>query len=534
MARRRDAEGNSACSSLKSVLLILSIAGLIIWQNCSANHWRNQLPQPILPDYKSIEELYWKTWEILSTNIQHGNSANGFVREYINAEEDIFIVQGPTIQTALFGSYGADVFPVMESLDNFYRGQRKDGFIARIYNSLTGEYLHIPSVTEPMIHPPLFTWSELHYYYLTGDRHRLRRWRPVLEQYFQWLDNFCKGDGEARGLYYTSLTGTRMINSPRKPNELGGWVDMSAQMALFARDLAQIAEIFGDSAAVRNYRQKYEQIAAAVRNRLWHADDAFYYDLNPQGQMLKLKVISGFWPLLAQIPTPEEAAQLIEHLRDSREFYRQHLFPSLAAAEQDYNRQGAYWRGGVWGDQCYMVIKGLKQYGEYDFANQAAWNHIINLERVYRQFQADTTLVEIRDRAKVAHTIWEVYAPEKEEPATRWDAKFYGRPAYVASSGFGPVAMLIEDVLGFEANAPQDELTWRPWLLNQHGIRNFKFGKNLVTIWCEKRESTDAPLKIHGTTSSPFKLNVWLNGKSKTINLKRGRIRLELNPADLQ
>ncbi len=533
MARRRNAQRSSYTAALIFLLGLFCLISLN-GQQCGSRLWRQQIPQPYLPGYPVIVELYYQTWEILFTYLKSGNSDNGLVSKYLNPENEIFIQQAPTTQIALFGVYGSAILPIMESLDNFYLKQRSDGFISRIYNAITGDYLHTPSVVEPMVNPPLFSWAELRYYQLTGRKERLYRWRPTLENYFEWLNKSCAGDGEAFGLYYNSILGTQMNNSPRVANELGGGVDISSQMALFARDLAEIARICGDSTAARRYQQKYYQIRLTVQNRLWFDGDRFFYDMNTQGIFQRTKVSSGFWPLLAGIATQAQVEALVSHLQEPREFARPHLYPCLAANEPEYVRSGAYWRGSVWGDQVYMIVEGLKRYGWYELANQAAWNHIINIARVWEQFEADTSLVESVDRGKVKRTIWEAYSPEKEEPATRWDAKFYCRPGYVASSGFGPVAMLIEDILGFTAWAPRDELTWRLWLLNEHGIYNFSFGNNLVSIWCEKRENVDAPLKIHGYTSSPFTLRLYVGNRTHTLHLRRGRIRLELNPTEWQ
>ena len=94
--------------------------------------------------------------------------------------------------------------------------------------------------------------------------------------------------------------------------------------------------------------------------------------------------------------------------------------------------------------------------------------------------------------------------------------------------------MLIEDVLGFRVNGPDDQLTWRLWLLNKHGIRNLKFGNNLVTLWCEKRETKESPVDIKGLTSSPFSLTIILEQDTVTIKQPRGRINISLKMEDFR
>jgi len=532
MAGRKYAERNSAAAALKvsfSLILILFIS----FNSCS-DWYRHQIPEPVLPDYEGIEQMYWKVWQIMSQNILKHNRENNFRWRYINCEDDWLIHQNPTIQMALFGVYGSSQFPVMQSLDNFYRGQRSDGFISRVYNSMTGEYLHTPGSYEPMINPPLFTWPELKYYQLTGDKKRLKRYFPIWEKYFTWLDNFCRAKGEASPLYYNTPEGSQMINSPRIGNDPGAWTDMSSQMALFAEQLAEIAGIVGENARVTYYQNRYQDIIEQIRQKLWNADDAFFYDLTSTGQPVRVKSTAGFWPLIAGVPTAEEARELINHLKDSDEFNRHHLFPSLAADEDDFKSSGSYWRGGVWSAEDYMIIEGLKRYGEYEFAATAAWNHITNMERVFTGYITDTTLIDEKYRANCTGTVWELYASETDIPGTRWDSRFLCRPNYIPSSGHGPVAMLIENVLGFTADAPNDQLIWRPWLLNKHGIRNFKFGNNLITLKCEKREAKEAPLVIKGLTSSPFRLTIILGEDTVTIQQPRGRININLTTADFR
>ena len=532
MAGRKYAQRNSPATALKSSFFTILI--FLISLNSCSDLYQNQIPDPILPDYQGIRNMYWKVWQIMEQNIKRGNRENNFSYHYVNCESELLINQSSTIMLALFGVYGSSHFPVMQSLDNFYRGQRSDGFISRIYNSMTGEYLHAPSAIEPMINPPLFTWPELKYYYLTGDQSRLRKYFKIWEKYFEWLDNFCQAKGEAIGLYYNSQNGSLMINSPRTDNDFGGWADMSCQMALFAEQLAETAEIIGEDTRVIYYQNRYQKITEVIREKLWHDEDGFYYDLTSDGHPIRIKTTAGFWPLIAGIPSSEDAPELINHLKNDDEFARRHLFPSLSADEDGFKPNGAYWRGGVWGNENYMIIAGLKRYGEYEFATTTAWNHITNMEKIFTGYFPDTSLIDEKYWANCNATVWELYSPENDQPGTRWDTYNLCRPNYIPTSGFGPVAMLIEDVLGFNVNGPDDQLTWRLWLLNKHGIRNLKFGNNLVTLWCEKRETKESPVDIKGLTSSPFSLTIILEQDTVTIKQPHGRINLSLKMEDIK
>lgn len=509
-----------------TLLLLL----FLILTNCSKQAPHHLLPQLVLPDHPEIVQLYRKAWDILYKHIAKGTGDNNFSRRYLDEGFDPLIHQWDTICMALFAVYGNNVFPVIESIDNFYNKQRFDGFISRAYWETTGETYHSPIQKDPMISIPLFTWAELKYYKISGDNSRFQRIFPILERYFHWIDRHCRSRNEASGLYYTSPLGSRMENLPREHIEFGAYVDLSAQMAIFAKDLSYIAELIGNESKSQYYLQKYKQISALIQKKLWDPENNFYYDMNSEGIKLKVKTIAGFWPLIASIPSEADSKLLIEHLKNPEEFNRPHKFPSLSADEPDYDPRGFHWRGGVWAPTNYMIIQGLHNYNELLLATDAAWNHISNMAYVLTQFTPDSSLVDSAYHNFPFQTIWESYSPEGKAPGTRWDAKKYGKPEYVGWSGLGPIAMVIEDILRLEIDGANDQITWRPFLTKKHGIKNLKFGNNTISLWCEEREKSQLPFSIHGKTDSPFILKIIIENETFTIQFDPGPIELTIMP----
>ena len=534
MERRRNVKGGYTETQMKkrTGFIVVMFTLFLIVNSCSNKAPRSRLPQPILPDYPDIVKLYWEAWDILNKHVIKGTRENNFAKHYINNEHEGLIHQWSTISTSLFAIYGYNVFPVMESIDNFYCRQRLDGFISRLYLESSGEPAFSTTTKEPMINPPLFTWIELKYFQVTGDSSRLYNVFPILERYFYWIDTYCKGRDEASLLYYTTPLGSGMENLPRGNLEFGGWVDLSAQMALFAHDLSLISKYIGERSKSQYFLQRYNQISKQVQDELWDSDSTFYYDKTREGKNIKVKTIAGFWPLLAKIPFKSDAMKLIAHLKDTTEFKRLHLFPSVAADEQDYNPDGFYWRGGVWGIANYAIVQGLHKYNEYSYAAEVAWNHVANMADVFSKFLPDSSLIDLEFHKYPIHTIWQLYSPEEKTPGTRWDAHKYGEPGCIAFSGHGPISMLIEDIIGIEVQAPDDKLTWRSWMLNKHGIKNLRFGDNIVTIWCEKRGKDLLPYIVHGETNSSVKINFIIGDESFSVDFDKGPIELEIMPAD--
>ncbi|HCL00395.1 MAG TPA: hypothetical protein DHW42_09880 [Candidatus Marinimicrobia bacterium] len=525
----RDSQGNSARNAI-AIYIFAAVLLCALFGNCSSAVPKDRLPEPVIEDHPELVDLYWKAWSLVHQTRKRGNNTNQFPRNYLNIDNGDVISQWSTLSAALFTVYGYHVYPVMESLDLFYDKQRSDGFISRVYITNSGSPLHLPTRQDPMINPPLFSWVELKYFYLSADTTRLRKVFPALEKYFLWLDSNCRTKNNIGDLYYSTPIGSGMINLPRGDIEFGGWTDLSAQMAMFARHLAEIAQLLSFNSKAVYYQRKCLNISNAVQSNLWHPDSAFYYDINREGKPVKLQTIAGFWPLIAKIPDEQSAAGLIQHLKDSSDFRLPHMFPSVSVKELEYNPKGFYWRGGVWGITNYMIIRGLMEYGEYSFANRAAWNHITNMSKVYSDFASDTLIDPNGNISLPGKTIWKLYAPEEQEPGTRWDAYYQCEPDFIAFSGHGPISMLIENILGFQVNAPADQLTWTITRMDRHGIKHLTFGDNVVSIWADRRIESQSLFTVHGETNSDVSVNFVLEPDTISLKFEPGPIEVTFLP----
>ncbi|MBU0712725.1 hypothetical protein KJ762_04785 [bacterium] len=529
MVRRRAAERRTARTPVIAFILLITLIQFMT-SGCGPTVSKSRLPEPILEDNRELVDLYWEAWRLINQARMWGNRRNQFPSKYLNPEDKSVIDQWSTLSMSLFSMYGYREYPVMESLDLFYQKQRSDGFIARAYITQSGDPLHLPTLLDPMIHPPLFAWAELKYFSLSADTARLQRVFPVLEKYFRWIDQFCRGKYEASDLYYTTPIGSGMMNLPRGDIESGGWTDLSAQMALFADHLKQIAVILDLPEKHQYYTRKYSEISTSIRSKLWDPDSSFFYDVTREGKIAKVRTVAGFWPLLAGIPGQTDAANLIEHLKDSSDFGLIHMFPSVSAREPDYDSRGFYWRGGVWGITNYMIIQGLLRYRQEDFAREAALNHLNNMLSVYREFDIVTDEENPESNSELIGNIWELYAPEEAAPGTRWDAKKDCQPDHISFSGHGPISMLIENILGFSADAPNDALYWRITRSDRHGIRHLSFGDNTVSVWTEAQPERPDLLSIQGNTDSDVDLMIITEADSFAVHFDPGPVEVSFIP----
>jgi glycogen debranching enzyme len=432
---------------------------------------KEKLPRPWLPERPDLVEAYDAAWAIAAEKgVRQALPALSEGKAFLDATFSERIYQWDSCFITMWAKYAQGAFEqvpnVMSCLDNFYALQDEDGAICREYlpdgTPFQNKFVEQDNKeTEPFqrhsafTNPPLFSWAEWEYFQLTGDDSRLERVLPILSRYFNWyLMNRARDDGF---LWYDSF-GSGMDNCPR-PNA-SGWVDYTCQAALDAEFLGNIALHVGDNSVAEKCGAVYLTIKELVNEKMWLEEESFYTDVDEDGFWAGVMHIGSYWAMMADLTNPERAARMKLHLKSYRSFGRKHLVPTLAAHVKQYSVKGEYWRGSVWPPTTYMVVRALDRVGDYDFAHEVALNHVEACAQVFKE----------------TGTFWENYAPDSIAPGN------IARPDFCGWSALGPIALLLEYVVGVSANASLEEVIWRPRLFEDHGIENLKVGGVLVSI----------------------------------------------------
>jgi hypothetical protein len=176
-----------------------------------------------------------------------------------------------------------------------------------------------------------------------------------------------------------------------------------------------------------------------------------------------------------------------------------------------------------------MIIKGLDIYPLRELAAAAAYNHIDNIYKVYKNFQPSPETIAVEEQDEAYQTIWECYSPDEAKPATRWDGKYLCRQDFVGWSGLGPIALLLENIIGLQPSAPKDVLYWNLRIREKHGVENYRFGDNQIDIMCQKNELPVNNAIIHINSNSPFGLVVSSQVGVKEFEVKKGENVFELS-----
>ncbi len=461
----------------------------------------NRLPRPWIPGQPDWVDAYHAAW---ATAARRGlRRAPAFASRRASVLDACFsenFFQWDSCFVALWARYSQGAFPELtpdplSNLDLFYDSQDPDGAISREIRpngtsapnrTAAGDTPDTPPFwrSTAFSNPPLFSWAEWTYYTTTGDDSRLPRIYPHLVKYHDWT---IAERRRTNGGFFNDSFGCGMDNLPRV--EAVTWVDATAQMALDCECLAQMALFLDRETDARAFSARYLELQEFLNERCWDQFRECYVDLDEDDLWAGPMHVGAFWPLAAGVVPPERARRMALHLKTPRVFGRKHLVPSLAANSREFRSTGDYWRGGVWPPTTYMVIRGLARSGLRSEAVDVARNHVDAVAAVFRE----------------TGTFWENYAPDALAPGEP------AKPDFCGWSALGPVAVLIETLLGLRVSGQLERLEWTPALEEAHGIENLRVGRATVDLKAERAGrgwrvtvSSDAPVEVllHGAAGT--------------------------------
>jgi len=429
------------------------------------------MPQIVLDSHPEWLELYKKAWELAA---QHIVSVPGMpVERHMDegfSPDRIWIWD--TCFMTFYCKYAPKTFPCIESLDNFYLPMH-DGVKSSCL-------IHHPD------NPPLFAWAEYEYWRFTGDASRLKRnlvEKKYLQRHYEFMESLKTGDLFPYGGMQTNFSrfphgymwsgcASGMDNTPRGGDHCCNilWLDAISQQALSALLISRMAEALGESKTAKTFKSKYDELAALVGKYYFDPKNGIFCDIYYcNSTPCPILTPASFWPLLAEIATPEQAKSMCETLRNPELLGGIVPLPSVARNSSYFEPDGRYWRGGVWLPTSYMATRALVKYGEFDLAAEVAEKTIAHMYKTYASYSPAT--------------IWEAYSPTEPKPSACKLPNTECRKDFCGWSALGPISLLIEDVLGFHGiDALKGEVQWRKALPGKSGIKRLRFGETLTDI----------------------------------------------------
>ena len=138
-------------------------------------------------------------------------------------------------------------------------------------------------------------------------------------------------------------------------------VGLNALYVADCRALAEIATILGKPEDALELETRGNRYAASL-GTLWDEKTGMYLNKRTDtGESSTRLSPTNFYPLIAKVPTQQQAERIVAHYFNPQEFYGEWVIPAIARNVPGFQDQ-QYWRGRIWGPMNFLVYLGLRNY----------------------------------------------------------------------------------------------------------------------------------------------------------------------------
>jgi len=253
---------------------------------------------------------------------------------------------------------------------------------------------------------PLLAWGMERVYLRNGDKELLRIGLPALESFHEWywrerdithigligVGSYSGDPQHARYETYdreVDLDDLKMVSHPDRPAGVnnGAWYGNlaipanTAYLLLSEQSLARMAILMGNPAMAARRRARYNKSAQAMRQHMWDEQSGCFVAVDVlTAKQTGTPTIGGFMPLMANVPTPQQAKKMAETL-ETPVWNTPLPIPTVASTNHEY-KADEFWRGDVWPAPNYQVATGLASYGYHAGAARIADATVANALKV--------------------------------------------------------------------------------------------------------------------------------------------------------
>lgn len=234
--------------------------------------------------------------------------------------------------------------------------------------------------------PPVLSYAAAHIAESTHDAEFALKVYEPLKRYQNWL---WQARRLPNGLFFWQHPyESGLDNSPRFGRRDESWfrdttslaaIDLCSYIVLDAHSLKKLAQLILTRTAPGSVRarelasdialfdKRANEETHLIQTKLWDASTGYFYDLDVStGHLQKIPTMASFFPLIAGAATPAQFAAMEKHLRNPAEFNTPIPVPTVARNSKFFEKD--CWRGPVWVNTAYLVIKGLDTYGDHALA----------------------------------------------------------------------------------------------------------------------------------------------------------------------
>lgn len=449
--------------------------------------WRAGTPEPILDANPRWIELYWKAWENLyAVTVEEKEPGPWPARSFAPENRIAF---DETLALALYARWGWRAHPVRETLNYALQQVNEHGFVASQF-AIDG------TPSSGASGPPLASLAALRLWQMTGKDTDLlvqmgsaqRRYAYLAEKYTFAIEK--DGDRPARLGYRVPPAYSFLPIPSESPGEVAA--EAAGLLLQEAAMLSDLRKAGGDRQASDVMSRVAKDLATKLAS-LWKPDTHRFAASEDAGSIER----DSLAPLIGLIGgrLPEGIAQdALRALLDPARFYRRTLFPTTARTDGGYNGSA-----NVRPLHSYLALRALIDNGMNKDAGRAA-EHMLGIYDLI---------------AGPELALYDVYgaetrsAPEGAKPGS-------------LEAGTIVIAALMEAVIGIDVDAKQGEVSWFLRRTDRNGVKNLRFGDNVVTLIASARRRDEIP-SIEVECEKPFTVKATINGKVYSKRLGAGK-----------
>jgi len=161
--------------------------------------------------------------------------------------------------------------------------------------------------------------------------------------------------------------------------------DVLLNSILFCADdaLRELAALIGEP--TEEPEQWMHKTRLTFQSRLWNDADALFYDFDRRGERtIHENTIAALIPLYAGLATKGQADRLVKHMTSPEEYAPDTAtafrVPTASKSSKYFAPRG-YWRGPIWINMNWFLIRGLERYGYTELAEEIRADTLALIER---------------------------------------------------------------------------------------------------------------------------------------------------------
>ena len=158
--------------------------------------------------------------------------------------------------------------------------------------------------------------------------------------------------------------------------------DFSAVAANDMLALSEIAAVLNQSVVASRWERRAAAMIGAIDALLWNESAGIYLERHQNGTHNPAVTPAGLMPLLfADRLPPRRVARLVANIVDPKVFGTPAGLPTVSASDPTFSNN--MWRGGMWPNVNYLVIKGLVAANRTEQARALAAQTVATAARWY-------------------------------------------------------------------------------------------------------------------------------------------------------